>query len=294
MDAPTTLAGTPWTQKGLVLRLRERSSAFDFVIGAVDGFIRHRTGRHAALLAHYGFLSVFPLLVVMTTILGFVLEGDSTLQADITDSVFANIPFIGEQLKSDPSKLHGNAVVLIIGLATALWAGTKAFVAAQHAMNDIWEIPDARRPSLAKTRGRALLAIAVVGVAQIGSAIVTGIVGISGVSWLNRILLVVAAVAINIGVLLAAFRVLTAERLTVRQLLPGSIGAGIGFSVLQVIGATVVQRAIKNASPVYGSFATVIALLSWLSLHAMVSLLGAEANAALHRHRSPHRSASAR
>lgn len=284
MDAPTTVDRTPWTQQGRVLRLRDRSRSFDFVIDALDGFIRHKTGRHAALLAHYGFLSVFPLLVVMTTILGFVLQGDSTLQADITDSVFANIPFIGEQLKSDPSKLHGNAVVLVVGLATALWAGTKAFVAAQNGMNDIWEIPEAARPNLAKTRGRALLTIVIVGLAQVASAIVTGIVGISGVSWLNRVLLVVASVAINIGVLIAAFRVLTAQRLTTRQLLPGSLGAGVAFSILQVIGTTVVQRAIKNASPVYGSFATVIALLSWLSLHAMISLLGAEANAALHRH----------
>jgi YihY family inner membrane protein len=253
-------------------------------MGAIDGFIRHKTGRNSALLAHYGFLSVFPLFVVMTTILGFVLEGDSTLRKDITDSAFSNIPFIGQQLKDDPSKLHGNAVVLIIGLAAALWAGTKTFVAAQHAMNDIWEVPESARPNLARTRGRALIAIGVVGLAQVASAVSTGIISVSGVSWLSRILLIIATVAINIGVLMAAFRVLTARRLTARQLLPGSIGAGIAFSVLQVIGTTIVQRGIKNASPVYGNFATVIALLGWLSLHAMISLLGAEANAALSRH----------
>ena len=277
------VAQTPWTQQGAVLRLRSRSKRFDFVMTVVDGFIRHKTGRNAALLAHYGFLSVFPLLVVMTTILGFVLEGDSTFRADITNSVFANIPFIGQQLKEDPSKLHGNAVVLILGLATALWAGTKAFVAAQHGMNDIWEVPEAARPNLARARGRALLAIGVVGAAQVASAVATGIISVSGVSWLNRVLLAMVAIAINIGVLLAAFRILTARRLTPRQLLPGSIGAGLVFSALQLIGATIVQRAIKSASPVYGSFATVIALLSWLSLHAIVSLLGAEANATLQR-----------
>ncbi|MCU1365444.1 MAG: hypothetical protein JWN39_1083, partial [Ilumatobacteraceae bacterium] len=221
-----------WTQKGVVRRLRDRSSPIDFVFSGIDGFVRHRTGRHAALLAHYGFLSVFPLLAVMTTILGYVLESYASVRQRIVNSVFANIPFIGQQIKDDPSKITGNVVVLVVGLATALWAGTKCFVAAQQAMNDIWEVPEADRPRLAHSRLRALLAIAVVGIAQVGSAIVTGIVGISGTAWISRILLVLAAIAINITVLVAAYRVLTARRLDRDQLVPGAIGAGLGFSVL--------------------------------------------------------------
>jgi len=286
MDAaPTVPPKVTWTQRGIIQRMRERSAPLDFVFSGIDGFVRHRTGRHAALLAHYGFLSVFPLLVVMTTILGYLLESYNWLREQIVDSAFANIPFIGQQIQKNPSEIHGNIVVLVVGLFTALWAGTKCFVAAQQAMNDIWEVPEAERPNLARSRGRALIAIGVVGTAQIGSAIVTGIVGISGVSWLNRVLLVAAAIAINITVLTAAYRVLTARALTRSQLLPGAIGAGLAFSVLQLIGTTLVQRAIQNASPVYGDFATVIALLSWLSLHAIAALLGVEANAALDRHR---------
>ena len=274
-----------WTQRGVVQRLRDRSSAVDFVFSGIDGFVRHRTGRHAALLAHYGFLSVFPLLAVMTTILGYLLESYASVRQRIVNSVFQNIPFIGQQIKQDPSKITGSIVVLVVGLATALWAGTKCFVAAQQAMNDIWEVPETARPNLAHTRLRALLAIAVVGIAQVGSAIVTGIVGISGIAWVSRILLVLAAIAINITVLVAAYRVLTARRLDRDQLVPGAIGAGLAFSVLQVIGTTIVQRAITKASPIYGNYATVIALLSWLSLHAVAALLGVEANAALDRRR---------
>ena len=285
MDAQVIEPAPTWTQKGFVLRLRQRNRTVDFVFSGVDGFVRHKTGRNAALLAHYGFLSVFPLLVVLTTILGFLLEGDSDLRTRIEDSAFANLPFIGEQLAEDPSRLKGNTVVLVVGVLTALWAGTKAFVATQNAMNDIWEIPDPERPNVAKLRGRALLGIGVVGLAQVGSAILTGLISVSGTSWLSRGLLVLAAVAVNIVVLMAAYRVLTARRLNRRQLLPGAIVAGIAFSILQVIGTTLVQRAITRANPVYGSFATVIALLSWLSLHAMVALVGVEANAALDRHR---------
>lgn len=282
VDGPTR--SLPWTQKGFVQRTRDRSAPVDFVFSGIDGFVRHKTGRHAALLAHYGFLSVFPLLAVMTTILGFVLENAKSVRQRIVDSVFSNLPFIGEQIQKDPSQIQGNVLVLVAGLATALWAGTKCFVAAQNGMNDIWEVPEHDRPNLAKSRGRALIAIGFVGLAQVASATVTGIVAISGVSWLNRILLVLAAIAINIGVLLEAYRVLTARPLNRRQLLPGAVGAGLGFSVLQLIGTTIVQRAITSSTPVYGNFATVIALLSWLTMHAVVALLGVEANAALDRH----------
>jgi len=257
------------------------------VFGGIDGFIRHRTSRHAALLAHYGFLSVFPMLVVLTTILGYVLENRPGLRVEIVDSAFANIPIVGETIGSDPSSLKGNVFVLVIGLATALWAGSKAFVSAQNAMNDIWAVPEHARPNIAKARGRSLLAVAVVGVSQVAASIVSGIIGIAGVSWLSRGLLTLATVAINIALLAAAFRILTFRRLSGRQLWPGAIGAGIGFSILQVITGTVVARLIQSATPVYGSFAAVIALLTWLSLHAMVSLIGVEANAALDRHRSP-------
>jgi len=276
-----------WTESQVIRGIRLKSRSFDFVVGGIEGFVRHRTKRNAALLAHYGFISVFPLLAVMTTILGYLLQNDSKLQSDIVDSAFARIPFIGEQIEKDPSKIHGSLPVLILGLATTLWAGTRAFIAAQDGMNDIWEIPQAERPNFFRTRLRALLAIVVVGVAQLASAFVTGVVAISGTSWLSRILLILAALAINIAVLLAAYRVLTARPLTVHQLLPGAVLAGLGFSVLQLIGTTVVQRSIKSASPIYGNFATVIALLSWLSLHGLVALVGAEADAALDRHRRP-------
>ncbi|MBI5087711.1 MAG: hypothetical protein HZB15_02250, partial [Actinobacteria bacterium] len=76
----------PWTDRPPVLAWRERLPALDAGAEVLDGFRRHRTGRNAALVAHYGFLSVFPLLVVLTTILGFVLESRPELQADIIDS----------------------------------------------------------------------------------------------------------------------------------------------------------------------------------------------------------------
>ncbi len=285
MELPAAGSKPSWTQKGIVLRVRQRSRFADFVISAIDGFKRHRTSRNAALLAHYGFLSVFPLIIALTTVLGFVLQNNTHLRTTIVNSAMANVPIIGQTIGSDPSKLHGNIIVLIVGLATTLWAGTKAFVAAQNGMNDIWEIPDDERPKLAQSRLRALVGIAVVGVSQIASGIVSGLIGVSGLAVGLLALLVIVSIAINIAALMASYRVLTARRLTRAQLLPGAIGAGIVFSILQVVGGALVIRATKNAQSVYGTFASVIGLLTWLSFHSIVALLGVEANAALDRDR---------
>ncbi|MET0885409.1 MAG: YihY/virulence factor BrkB family protein, partial [Mycetocola sp.] len=248
---------TPWTEKGVVLSLRQRNRAIDFALTGIDRFRRHKTGRNAALMAHYGFLSVFPLLAVMTTILGFVLQDDPELQQSIVDSAFANLPIIGAEIKSNPSEIEGSFLVLILGLATSLWAGTRCFASTQDAMNDIWEIPEDDRPRLASKRGRALLAILVVGLAQVASGLVSGIIGVGNVSWLNRSALTVAAIVINIVTLMLAYRILTARRLNRRQMLPGAVFAGLMFSLLQVVGGALVSRSLKNATSVYGSFAAV-------------------------------------
>jgi YihY family inner membrane protein len=281
MNTSVATTKPTWTQKGLALRFRNRWPVVDFALRGVDNYRRHRTGRHAALLAHYGFLSIFPLLAVMTTILGFVLQDRPKLQKSIVDSAFAQIPIIGPEIQSNPSEIKGSYTVLIVGLATALWAGTKCFVMAQVAMNDIWEVPEDDRPKLASSRGRALLAVGVIGLAQIAVGTVSGLIGVSGIAWLSRIMLAIGTIGINIVVLAVSFRVLTARPLDRSQILPGAVFAGVVFSLLQVVGGALVSRWLKQASDVYGTFATVIALLAWLSLHASVALIGVEANAAL-------------
>jgi YihY family inner membrane protein len=265
---------------------RRRSSTLDLVGLVIEGWSLHRTGRNAAVLSHYGFISVFPLLLVLVTVLGFVLDGNKDLQDSIIDSALANIPVVGTQLSLDPESLTGSLPLFLFGLGTALWAGSKAFAAAQIAMDDTWDVPRNRRPNIAKNRLRALAMIGVIGVAQVASAVVTSFAGALDVALIARLGLFLGAFAINLVTLLIAYQVLTTPPLSWRrEILPGAIVAAIAFSGLQYLGTTVVLRAINNASDVYGTFATVIGLLTWLSLHATATLAGAELNAALYRRR---------
>jgi membrane protein len=273
--------GPPWTQRGRALAMRQRSPIVDLALRVLEGFQQHRTGRNAALVSHYGFLSVFPLMVVLTTILGFVLQNRKDLRKDIIDSALGNLPFVGAQIAKDPASLRGSTVVLIVGLLAALWAGMKAFVAVQAALDDIHEIPLNRRSSFVHTRARAIGGIFVIGGAQVTTAFITSLVGVLEVGLLGQLALIVAAVAVNTVVLGLTYRWLCSVTDPWRHVLPGAIGGGVLFAILQLLGTTIVTRAIANASPVYGTFASVIGVLTWLSLHATIALVGADLNQVL-------------
>lgn len=270
-----------WTDFPRVRALRAKSPKADLAARTAEGFRKHRSGRNAALIAHFAFLSVFPLLLVFTTVLGFVLQNREDLRNDIIDSALEQLPFVGQQIADDPSKLTGNAVVLIIGLAAALWGGMKAFVAVHGALDDIGEQPLDERSNLLITRLRALVGMAYIGGAQIAAAILTGLASVAGVAIISMILLLIFTIAINVGVLAMSYRWLRTAWPSWRSVMPGAIVGGVLFAGLQLVGVAIVGRAIAKASPVYGTFASVIGLLSWLSLHAIISLGGAELNEAL-------------
>lgn len=275
------MAKQQWTEHPRVIAMRMRSPAVDLVVRAADNYRLHRTGRNATLVAHFGFLSVFPLFLVLTTVLGFVLQNHPDLQDSIIDSAFSQIPIIGQQLGTAPGELEGSTFAFVFGLLLALWAGMKAFNALQIALDDIAEVPRDERPTLVRVRIRSLLGIGIVGASQIGTAVLTSFVGVGGVAGEFKFLFVVAAIVVNSAALIATFRWLCVREQSWRQLAPGAISAGFVFAGLQVAGTAIVGRAIANASAVYGTFATVIGLITWLGLHSMVALLGAELNHAL-------------
>ncbi|MGH9134847.1 MAG: YihY/virulence factor BrkB family protein [Ilumatobacteraceae bacterium] len=272
-----------------MLKLRRRSAVADVAVETLDGFRRHQSGRNAAVLAYWGFLSVFPLLLAATTILGFVLDGRPELQADIVDSALSQIPVIGSTIEDNAGDLDGNPWALVIGLVTALWASMKAFIGVQAAFDDVWEVDINGRANAAVKRLRALIGLVVIGLAQVGTVVLSGVTSEADIPAISRILIVIGALAINAAVVSTMYRYLTAAPVTWTLVWPGGLFAGVGFTVLQLVGTLVVSRMIANASEVYGTFASMLALMSWFSLHALISLYGAELNAAVERRRDRRR-----
>ena len=190
----------PWTTSDTLMDLRSKHPSIEIGVDTLDGWRRHLSGRNASVLAFFGFVSIFPLLLAATTILGFVLQDNEELQQRIIDGALADIPVLGQQLQNDPTSLNGSVWALVIGLAGALWGATKAFAALQAALDDVWEVEVDHRASLPAQRAKALLGILIIGGAQIASIALATLVNAAGLPNAGRVVLTLANVAVNIGV----------------------------------------------------------------------------------------------
>ncbi|NNE12441.1 MAG: hypothetical protein HKN41_09385, partial [Ilumatobacter sp.] len=197
----------PWTDHPSVTRLRRRSRPVDVLVETLDGFRRHQSGRNGAVLTYYGFLTLFPLFLAASTILGFVLEQRPEWRDDLVDSAVSSVPFIGDQIAG--GRITGSWIALVIGLAAALWGSMKAFVGLQLAYDDVWEIVLDDRASFVTQRVRALVGLAVIGVSQIGTVALAAVVAEAGLPRFGQILLVVGGLVINTGVTATMYRFLT-------------------------------------------------------------------------------------
>ena len=277
----------PWTAHPRVMAARRRFAVVDVAVETLDGFRRHQTGRNAAVLAYWGFLSIFPLLLAATTILGFVLEGNEDLRDDI-DSALSQIPVVGTTIEANAGALEGNTWALVIGLLTALWASMKAFLGVQAALDDVWEVDiDARQHR--DQNGAGVDRTRRIGLPDRHGHLVGHRRRRRDPQLISKLFLVAGALAINMSVLATVFRYLTSAPVTWKMVWPGAVFAGVLFTVLQLFGTVVVSRMIANASEIYGTFAPMLALMSWFGLHALISLYGAELNAALERRREQRR-----
>ncbi len=238
----------------------------------------------AALIAYYAFLSLFPLLLALVSLLGLLLQDDPELQAQVLDTALARIPVIGPELRDDVGGLEGSGIGLALGLAGALWAGLGVTVALGRAFDAVRAVPRLQQPGMLRARARGMAALAVLAVALLAATVATGLAlgGAIGPVW-ERIATAGIAFAGTAAVLLAAFALLTGPPHALRPLLPGVLVATIGSLLLQAAGGWYVEFAIIDAGAVYGSFALVIGLVSWFWLGAHVLLLAAEVNAVLER-----------
>lgn len=282
-DAAVEVGPGPRTAKsGFLGRLdlfQQRSRALSFVVGVVRKFSDDRAGRSAALIAYYGFFSVFPALLALVTVLGFVLEDNPDLRQDIADSALGQFPIIGDQIASSVAEpLSGNPVALVIGLGAAVWAGMGMVQACQDAMNEVWAVERARYPSFIGKRVRSLVMLAVMGALIILSTGVAQLVNVVAPGVLAAVGLVVASVALNLLVFAVAYRVLTVADVSWRTVLPGAGFAAVAYTALQYIGGLYVGRTLDGATTTYGTFAVVIGLLSWIFLIAQMMVFGAEIN----------------
>ena len=250
------------------------------LVATFKKFQEDQTTSLAAMIAFWAFFSIFPLFLVLVTVLGYVLPASD--KTNVLDHVASLFPLIKA---SSIKGLTGQVWPLLVGGLTSLWSGLGAVRTVQTAFNSVWEIPRHERPGMLEQIRRSLLVLVTIGVGLVLTTLISGLVASasSGVHLgvAGRVAGYVISVALDVGLFIAAFRMLTDRAVTVRDVLPGAVFSGLVFFVLQELSAFIISRHLKSAGSTYGTFATVITILWWFYLQAIVTLLGAQLNVVL-------------
>jgi uncharacterized BrkB/YihY/UPF0761 family membrane protein len=256
--------------RALVRRIdswQQRHVATAFTFGVIKKFGDDRCGSLAALLAYYGLLSVFPLLLLLFTLLGIFFGHDLALQQRIIHSALAQFPVVGQQLAKPGgiSSLRANSVVrLTLGILWLLWGSLGVTQAGQRAMADVWNVPQVERPNFLARLGRSLGFLGVLFLDVVISTFLAGVVTIGGVHVVAQILAILAGLFVN-----------------------GAVAGAVGWSLLQYGGTWLVGHQLRHASQLYGYFASIIGLVSFLFIAAQITLYAAEFNVVRVRHLYP-------
>jgi YihY family inner membrane protein len=234
----------------------------------------------AAIITYYGIVSLFPLLLLLSTVLSFVLAGHPSLQQDVLNSALGQFPVVGEQL-NDATRIGGSGVALAVGIIGTIYGGLGVAQAVQNAMNVVWRVPRNARPNPIKSRLRSLLLLLVVGLSIIGTTILSALGSNSDAFGASvdvgiKVLLLLLSLLVNSLVFTLAIKVATARDLPWRCIARGAIAAAVAWQLLQYFGTVYVGNVVRHATALNSVFAFVLGLIVWIYLEAVVVVLAVE------------------
>ena len=236
-------------------------------------------------LAWYGFTAIFPLLLVMTTVLGDI--GAQSLGTGILNTLH-QFPVIGTSFNpAKPSSLHGSTLGLVVGLIGLVYGAQGVTQTAQQAMATVWHIPQTQRTGFLPRLGRSLAGLVTIGGAFVVNAFITGYATGGTTSYAIRIPVLAGLLILNAVLYFVTFTLLTAKAIGPRGLLPGAVLGGVAFTALITVGSGLMTHQLKHASSTYGAFGSVIGIVALLLLLAKLSMYAAELNPVLSRRLYP-------
>ncbi|HWD24119.1 MAG TPA: YihY/virulence factor BrkB family protein [Acidimicrobiales bacterium] len=267
---------------------QRRHLATAFAVGLQKKYGEDQAGNLGVQLTYSMFVTVFPLLLLLVTILGIVLADHPAERARVLHSVASEFPVIGDQLTHNVQALkRGSPFGLAIGIIGVVYGTTGLAQAGLYAMEQIWAIPTKDRPNFFIRLGRSLAFLAFLGIGLIVTTALSGFGTFGRHNVALGYLAEAVAAMVNVGIYLGSFCVLTPKFIRPRQLIPGAIVGGIAWTVLQAFGGYIVGHTLKGASATYGTFGLVLGLVAWIALGAKITVYCAEVNTVIDRHAWP-------
>jgi membrane protein len=266
---------------GAVDALQQRYAWLAVPVAVWKKFGDDQAGNLAALIAYSALVAIFPLLLLLVTVLDIALKNNPALQKKLVDAALKQYPVIGPQLQQSIGHLSQTGIALVVAVVGIFIGSLGVANSVQNALNSAWEIPFSRRPGFPWSWLRSAALIMVIGVGFIGTIVLSGVAVDAGRVLPGagpRVLALLVSLALNFGLFWLAFKLGTASEITWRQLWLGAAISAVIWQILQVIGSTFVSHQLAHARPLYGTFALVLGLIAWLYLQAQLTLYAVEFN----------------
>jgi YihY family inner membrane protein len=260
---------------------QQRHPVVGFPIAVVKKFGDDQAGYHVSLLAYYGFVAAFPLLLALTAIVGVVLRSHPKLQQHLVNSAFAEFPIVGGQIHQQLGVEHfGNTFTLIVGIVGSLYGARGFAYSLQNTLNTLWAVPKVDWPGFPRRYVRTVATLLMLGLivvvtgASSAAAVKAASWGFGG--WPARTVSFVVGCALGTGFFLALFRASAAKQVATRAMIPGAAISALGWQLLLMAAGDIVTHQLRHAQAVAGFFGAVLGLLAWLALQATVIVYAIE------------------
>jgi membrane protein len=264
---------------------QRRHRAVGLPIAVLYKFIDDQGNYLAAVVTYYAFVSIFPLLLIASSVLGFVLQGNAELRDEVLNGALSQFPIVGTEL-GKPKGLQGSTSAVVFGTLAALYGVLGLGQAAQNAVNVAWAVPRNSRLNPLLSRASSLVLLVLAGLTVLAVTVLSSFVSHvndfgpdidRGLDWLLKL----GSLLLNALVLAAMMRFATTARQSFRSSLPGAIAVALMWQLLQQAGGTYVSRVIARVSDVNAVFAIVLGLLALLYIASVMAVIGLEINVVL-------------
>jgi YihY family inner membrane protein len=257
----------------------QRSHPFaGFPIAVVKKYSDDRGGYQAALLTYYGFLSLFPTVLVTITLVRWLLQSDSHLKQRIITSVTNYFPLIGSDLQDNLHGFSKTGLPFLIGIAVLIYGLRGAADVFRHTVNNVWNVPEEDRSGFWPALARSSLIVLIAGVAFFGSAVLTGYANAATYHLLLRFILLLASALLIFSAFLLATKMALNRNVRKRELWLGAATTTIGLLILQNIGRYLLSHELRNLNNLYGAFAAVLGFFFWIYLQSQIIVYAMEIN----------------
>lgn len=241
-----------------------------FIVAVIKKYDEDDAGRQAALLTYYAFLSLFPLLLILTTLTEYLSSGHTELQASIVEGAKNYFPVLGAQLASHVNTLQTSGLALIAGVLFTLYGAHGVADAFQRGVQHLWKIPESERDGFPKSTIKSLSIILIAGIGFVVASASVALAAATGHGWVFRLLSIVINLVIWSGLFILLLNISLPRHIPFKETRAAALTAAIGLVILQVVGGYLVARELKRLDALYTYFALALGLLFWIYLQVQV------------------------